>query len=129
TRFEADRKQREIQILTQEKEIQNLELNRQGVLRNYALSGLILLVLFLGFVPHLYRPAPRTSRDLQSALDKVRTLQGLLPICANCKKIRDDTGYWNQIETYIKDRSQAEFTHGICPDCAQRLYPQDYKPK
>jgi len=59
----------------------------------------------------------------------VRTLSGLLPICASCKKIRDDRGYWNQIETYIKDRSEAEFTHGICPECAQRLYPQDYEPK
>lgn len=67
--------------------------------------------------------------ELQESLAKVRTLSGLLPICANCKKIRDDKGYWNQIETYIKDRSQAEFTHGICPDCAARLYPQDYKPK
>ncbi len=67
--------------------------------------------------------------ELQESLAKVRTLSGLLPICASCKKIRDDKGYWNQIETYIKDRSQAEFTHGICPDCAQRLYPQDYKPK
>ena len=66
--------------------------------------------------------------ELQESLAKVRTLSGLLPICANCKKIRDDKGYWNQIETYIKERSQAEFTHGICPDCAQRLYPQDYKP-
>lgn len=67
--------------------------------------------------------------ELQESLAKVRTLSGLLPICANCKKIRDDKGYWNQIETYIKERSQAEFTHGICPDCAQRLYPQDYKPQ
>ncbi|MGH9669812.1 MAG: GAF domain-containing protein [Terriglobales bacterium] len=71
----------------------------------------------------------RLISELQDSLAKVRTLSGLLPICANCKKIRDDKGYWNQIETYIRDRSQAEFTHGICPECAQRLYPQDYKPK
>ena len=71
----------------------------------------------------------RLISELQESLAKVRTLSGLLPICANCKKIRDDKGYWNQIEIYIRDRSQAEFTHGICPECAQRLYPQDYKPK
>jgi len=63
---------------------------------------------------------------LQEALDKVNLLGGLLPICASCKKIRDDKGYWNQIETYIRDHSEAEFSHGICPDCAQKLYPEFY---
>ena len=52
-----------------------------------------------------------------------KTLKGFLPICATCKKIRDDQGYWNQIESYIKDHSEAEFSHGICPDCAKKLYP------
>lgn len=61
--------------------------------------------------------------ELQDALNKVRTLSGLLPICASCKKIRDDKGYWNQIESYIHKHSDAEFSHGICPDCAKRLYP------
>ncbi|MDH3391775.1 MAG: hypothetical protein OEL85_08260, partial [Desulfobulbaceae bacterium] len=59
-------------------------------------------------------------------LDKVNLLGGMLPICASCKKIRDDKGYWNQIETYIRDHSEAEFSHGICPDCAQKLYPDFY---
>ena len=71
----------------------------------------------------------RKNRELQQALAKVKELSGLLPICMTCKKIRDDKGYWNQIETYIRDRSEAEFTHGICPECAARLYPQDYNPK
>ncbi|MBF0496380.1 MAG: PAS domain S-box protein [Deltaproteobacteria bacterium] len=62
--------------------------------------------------------------ELKKALTEVRTLSGLLPICASCKKIRDDQGYWTQIETYIKAHSQADFTHGICPDCARRLYPE-----
>jgi hypothetical protein len=61
--------------------------------------------------------------DLQDALSKVRTLSGLLPICASCKKIRDDRGYWNQIESYIRKHSKAEFSHGICPECAKKLYP------
>lgn len=64
--------------------------------------------------------------DLQEALDKVNLLTGMLPICASCKKIRDDKGYWNQIETYIRDHSEAEFSHGICPDCARKLYPEFY---
>jgi PAS domain-containing protein len=63
---------------------------------------------------------------LQEALDKVNLLGGMLPICASCKKIRDDKGYWNQIETYIRNHSEAEFSHGICPDCAKKLYPEFY---
>lgn len=62
--------------------------------------------------------------QLKTALEKVKQLGGLLPICANCKKIRDDNGYWNQIELYIREHSEAEFSHGICPDCAQELYPE-----
>ena len=60
---------------------------------------------------------------LEEALASVKTLSGLIPICANCKKIRQDSGYWQQIEAYIGDHSNARFSHGICPDCAQSLYP------
>lgn len=62
--------------------------------------------------------------ELQQALSAVKTLSGLLPICASCKKIRDDQGYWNQIESYIKKHSGVEFSHGICPECAKKLYPE-----
>jgi len=61
--------------------------------------------------------------ELQEAFDNIKTLRGLLPICAHCKKIRDDEGYWNQIEVYIRDHSDAKFSHSICPDCAEELYP------
>ena len=61
--------------------------------------------------------------ELKEALSTVKKLSGLLPICAGCKKIRDDTGYWNRIEAYIRDHSEADFSHGICPDCAEKLYP------
>jgi len=64
---------------------------------------------------------------LQKTLEDVRTLSGMLPICSSCKKIRDDEGYWTQIETYIKNHSEAEFSHSICPDCVKRLYPDLYK--
>ncbi len=60
--------------------------------------------------------------ELQTAMDGIRTLEGLLPICASCKKIRDDSGYWNQIEAYIRDHSEAEFSHSICPECIDKLY-------
>jgi hypothetical protein len=65
-------------------------------------------------------------KKLNTALEEIKTLKGILPICASCKKIRDDTGYWNQIESYIKEHSEAEFSHGLCPDCAEKLYPEFY---
>jgi PAS domain S-box-containing protein len=60
---------------------------------------------------------------LQEALSQVKRLSGLLPICAACKKIRDDRGYWQQIEEYIRQHSEADFSHGICPACEEELYP------
>ncbi len=62
--------------------------------------------------------------ELREALRTVNQLSGMLPICSSCKKIRDDKGYWNQIEAYIRDHSEAEFSHGICPACARKLYPE-----
>jgi PAS domain S-box-containing protein len=64
--------------------------------------------------------------DYKDALANIKTLKGLMPICSSCKKIRDDKGYWNHIEAYIRDHSEVEFSHGICPDCAQKLYPKYY---
>lgn len=61
--------------------------------------------------------------QLQQALDEIKTLRGIIPICANCKNIRDDKGYWHQIEVYIRDHSEADFSHGICQDCVKILYP------
>jgi len=66
----------------------------------------------------------RLITELQEALASIRTLKGLLPICASCKKVRDDKGYWNQIEAYISAHSEAEFTHAICPECVRKLYPR-----
>ncbi|MEI7733742.1 MAG: hypothetical protein WCO56_29525, partial [Verrucomicrobiota bacterium] len=62
-------------------------------------------------------------QDLQHALAHVKSLSGLLPICAGCKKIRDDKGYWNQVESYITKHSEATFTHGLCPDCSKQYFP------
>jgi hypothetical protein len=67
--------------------------------------------------------------DLQAALERIKTLKGLLPICAHCKKIRDDSGYWQQIETYVSSHSDAEFTHGIYPECIIKYFPKFAKKK
>jgi PAS domain S-box-containing protein len=69
----------------------------------------------------------RLVLELQEALTKVKTLSGLIPICANCKKIRDDEGFWNQLESYIQEHSEAVFSHSICPECAKTLYPEIFE--
>jgi len=67
-------------------------------------------------------------RELGEALEQVRTLRGILPICASCKMVRNDAGYWQQVEVYVSDHTEAEFSHGICPDCMRRLYPEFHTP-
>jgi PAS domain S-box-containing protein len=64
------------------------------------------------------------TRDLRDALAKVKTLSGFIPICASCKKIRDDKGYWNQLEAYLSAHSEVEFSHSLCPECARKLFPE-----
>ncbi len=60
--------------------------------------------------------------ELRQALDQVKTLRGIVPICAKCKKIRDDQGYWNQVEVYVHNHTEADFSHGLCPECIKVLY-------
>ncbi len=79
------------------------------------------------FISLLTAGMVRWNSELRDALVEVKTLTGLLPICSSCKSIRDDHGYWNQVEAYIGDRSHATFTHSICPKCAQVLY-RDFLP-
>lgn len=62
----------------------------------------------------------KERRRLQQALDEIRTLRGIVPICSYCKKIRDDEGYWNQVEQYVSKHTEARFSHGICPNCLER---------
>jgi hypothetical protein len=65
------------------------------------------------------------SKEIIEHLKKeVNTLRGIIPICSACKNIRDDKGYWQQVEAYIRDRSEAEFSHSICPECLEKLYPE-----
>jgi hypothetical protein len=86
-----------------------------------------LIGMFWGKVKQADAEKSKVITELQEALAKVKTLSGFLSICAACKKIRDDHGYWNQIETYIRKHSEVEFSHSICPGCAQKMYPEIYK--
>jgi hypothetical protein len=93
------------------------------------LSGLFFALLY--FSIRRWRESVSSERELinrnktlENTLAEIRRLRGILPICASCKKIRDDSGYWHQVETYLHDHSEAEFSHSICPDCLKRLYPE-----
>jgi hypothetical protein len=90
--------------------------------------GIIILiagsVLFVRVTSPLIAKLRDTISRLETALKNVKVLKGLIPICASCKKIRDDRGYWNHLESYIKVHSDADFTHGLCPECTKKLYPE-----
>ncbi len=86
----------------------------------YFRSVILFLFIIFGLI------VGNTISRLEEALQNVKTLSGFLPICANCKKIRDDEGYWQQIEEYIMDHSEADFTHGLCDECVKKLYPGLY---
>ncbi|MBI4685199.1 MAG: hypothetical protein HY755_08355 [Nitrospirae bacterium] len=105
----------------------------------FELIGLITSILMLTgvvWISPLFNTIKQSEKDqrklvqeLQDAISKIKTLSGILPICASCKKIRDDKGYWNQVEAYISEHSEVDFSHGICPECAKKLYPEYYKEK
>lgn len=99
--------------------VEILESSPMNLATNMATSCLGVLTL-AGLI---FLNVQRLEVEFQSAQREVGVLSGLLPICANCKRIRDDGGYWHQVEQYVKAHSQAEFTHGICPECLSNLYP------
>jgi len=86
----------------------------------------IALIIPLWIITRDFSRLEKTTARLQEALDNIETLEGLLPICANCKNIRDDDGYWQQVEVYIRQHSKVNFSHSICPECAHKLYPGLY---
>lgn len=90
------------------------------------LAGVLLIGPVFLSVKTAEREQKKAFDELKEATSKIKILSGLLPICASCKKIRDDKGYWEQIEVFVRDRSEAEFSHGICPECAKKLYPELY---
>ncbi|MBU0479947.1 MAG: response regulator [Proteobacteria bacterium] len=74
-------------------------------------------------IKELNRELRKRNSELEEALGRIETLHGLLPICASCKSIRDDNGYWNRMEEYISSHADVQFSHGICPECTEKLYP------
>lgn len=94
------------------------------IMYNFFLISTLVIFAYIGyFIEVISRKNYIVSAQLKDSLSQVKKLGGLLPICASCKKIRDDKGYWKQIETYIRDHSEADFSHSICPECARTLYP------
>ena len=97
--------------------------------RSYIIFSLVIFILLVLIVVFSFRMDKGAKEreniilELQDALAEVITLRGIIPICSSCKKVRDDKGYWNQIESYIRDHSEADFSHSICPECANELYP------
>jgi PAS domain S-box-containing protein len=104
-----------------------LEINKQPYILEGNVAGFIGVARDITLRVALEKEQGRLIAELQEALANIRTMRGLLPICASCKKIRDDKGYWQQIEAYVSEHSDAEFSHGICPDCARKLYPEQSK--
>lgn len=127
---EAERQQRQIDALEAVGRAQNAELARVRTTRTALAVIAVLVLISLGLLYGRFRLKHQSearfraqAEQLQAAMDREHTLKGLLPICASCKKIRDDNGYWTQVERYVAEHSAAEFTHSICPTCFEGLYP------
>lgn len=90
------------------------------------LLSFLLISFFISKIAALLSAEKKISENLKEAMKQIKILRGFLPICASCKKIRNDQGYWEQIESYIHTHSEADFTHGLCEECARRLYPEIY---
>jgi DNA-binding NtrC family response regulator len=109
-----------------------LEVMRKGA-QDYLIKGQTdgrLLVRAINYAlerKHAMEERDGLIRELQEALATVKKLGGLLPICASCKRIRDDKGYWKRLEQYIQEHSEASFSHGLCPSCAHKLYPEAFE--
>jgi len=107
-------------------------LSRSSTLVFFIALGLFLSIIVILFIENksiskrnqVEKEREKLIAELQHAVTEIKTLSGLLPICSGCKKIRDDKGYWKQIEFYIRDHSEAEFTHSMCPICAKKFYPE-----
>jgi tetratricopeptide (TPR) repeat protein len=128
---DVDRQRQEIESLEQQGALREAELARVRTTRTALAVTAVLVLLSLASLYARFRLKQQSearlraqAEQLKDALDRVQTLKGMLPICASCKKIRDDNGYWTQVERYVAEHSAAEFTHSICPSCFEGLYPE-----
>ena len=96
-----------------------------GVIDSFLVSLAIVSVLlfFIRTITKLYEKLRTQNKELSLATSEINTLQGIIPICMHCKQIRDDKGFWQRVETYIEERSDAAFSHGICPGCFSEFHP------
>jgi PAS domain S-box-containing protein len=137
---DADEQQRIAQMLVNYGSIRKVELKvktKDGSIHDGLFSGDIIesqgnkyfLTVMIDITDRKRAEAERekTIQELQIALDQIKTLRGIVPICSHCKKIRDDKGYWERVEAYVSKHTEAEFSHGICPDCLDELYPDFLK--
>ena len=129
---EADRQQRQIELLEQQGAVRDAELARVRTTRTALGVTAVLVLISLALLYARFRLKQQSearlrtqATELAEALDRVQTLRGLLPICAWCKNVRDDDGYWTQVEAYVARHSKAEFTHCICPSCYDRTANPD----
>ncbi len=91
----------------------------------FFLTGIFLVYAYIGYMVEFFsRENFAMSKNLNNSLNEIKTLSGLLPICSHCKKIRDDSGYWNQVDEYFRDHGNVTFSHSLCPDCVSLLHPK-----
>ncbi|MBC8276666.1 MAG: tetratricopeptide repeat protein [FCB group bacterium] len=129
--YETEKKEKEIEILKNVKEQRTTQRNASIISFFAMLAAAVILYRSNRYKNRLNKVLDeknknlsRLNNELDTALKEVKSLSGLLPMCANCKKIRDDQGYWQQVEEYISAHSEADFSHGICPECIRILYPE-----
>ena len=137
---EIERQERENLLLREEQQVREAVLERQRIITILAGGLLFSAVLFLAVLAHFNRRGrereralartnrslEEANRDLLAARSEVQALKGLIPICSHCKRIRDDEGYWESVESYITERSEAHFSHSICTECGPRVYGEDW---
>ncbi len=146
--FDLEQQETENLLLRNRNMINELKLRNEKLLRYSLLSIILLIAIMFGLIFQKWRVSKKLNEklttqnenirrinaekeelisELKEALENINTLENLLPICSSCKKIRDDEGYWQSVEDYISSHSQIKFSHGLCPECTARLYPDIYK--
>jgi ABC-type amino acid transport substrate-binding protein len=120
---------KEVVYLTREQQRRQwVLLSAITVLLMLSLAGILALVLEVRRRRRAEAKLDSVVQQLEASLNEIKTLRGIVPICARCKRIRDDQGFWTQVEAYISQRTEAEFSHGLCPDCLKTLYPEFVDP-
>ncbi len=135
TLYQTEKMEKEIELLKQRHIIDDLELSKQKTFKNLFLVVVFLLFAFVLLLVSRFRVKQRAHREvsaankelkealgkLETAGEEIETLTGLIPICSHCKRVRDDAGYWLQVEVYLQKHSEADFSHHVCPHCAEEL--------